>query len=95
MKFKPLRDHIVVKPEAVKTQTDGGIFIPDAAMDKPIRGEVLAVGTGEVQADNTIRPMGLKVGDVGLFHKEAGIPATIEGMDVLLMREADILGTIE
>ena len=95
MKIRPLHDRIVVKRLAEETTTKGGIIIPDTAKEKPIEGEVLAVGKGEVQDDGTVRPLDVKVGDRVLFGKYSGTEVKIDGEESLIVREDDILGVIE
>ena len=95
MKFRPLHDRVVVKRVAEEEKTKGGIIIPDTAKEKPIEGEILAVGNGKVQDDGTVRKLDVKKGDRILFGKYAGTEVKIEGIAHLILREDDILGVIE
>jgi chaperonin GroES len=95
MKLKPLNDRVVVKRLEEETKTAGGIIIPDTAKEKPIQGEVLAVGNGKVMEDGSRRPLDLKAGDRVLFGKYAGTDIKVEGEELLIMREDDILAIIE
>ena len=95
MKLKTLNDRVVVKRLEEETKTAGGIIIPDTAKEKPIQGEVLAVGNGKVMEDGSRRPLDLKAGDRVLFGKYAGTDIKVEGEELLIMREDDILAIIE
>ena len=95
MKLKPLNDRVVVKRLEEETKTAGGIIIPDTAKEKPIQGEVLAVGNGKVMEDGSRRPLDLKAGDRVLFGKYAGTEIKVEGEELLIMREDDILAIVE
>jgi chaperonin GroES len=95
MKLKPLNDRVVVKRTEEEEKTAGGIIIPDTAKEKPIQGEVLAVGTGKVMEDGSRRPLDLKAGDRVLFGKYAGTDIKIDGEELLIMREDDILAVVE
>ena len=95
MKLKPLQDRILVKRIEVGEQIKGGIIIPDTAKEKPMEGEVVAVGGGRVKEDGTKQPMDLKKGDKILFGKYAGTEVKIEDEEYLIMREEDVLGIIE
>jgi len=95
MKLKPLNDRVVVKRIEEEERTAGGIIIPDTAKEKPIQGEVLAVGTGKLMEDGSRRPLDVKAGDRVLFGKYAGTDIKIEGEELLIMREDDILAVIE
>ncbi|MBF0139051.1 MAG: co-chaperone GroES [Magnetococcales bacterium] len=94
-KFRPLHDRIVVKRLEQDQKTSGGIIIPDTAKEKPIQGEVLAVGKGAINDEGKLRPMELKVGDKVLFAKYAGTEVKLDGEELLIMRESDIMGIIE
>ncbi|MFY8127961.1 MAG: co-chaperone GroES [Chitinophagaceae bacterium] len=85
----PLHDRVIVKPAAAETKTAGGIIIPDTAKEKPQRGIVVAVGTGKKD-----EPMTVKNGDTVLYGKYAGTEITVDGQDVLIMRESDILAIV-
>ena len=89
MNIKPLSDRVVVEPAAAETKTAGGIYIPDTAKEKPQKGTVLAVGPGKVDEPTTV-----KVGDVVLYGKYSGTELNVEGKDLLIMRESDILAII-
>ena len=97
MKIKPLGDRVVVKPLEALEKSKGGIIVPDTAKEKPQEGEILAVGQGKRLDDGKICPLDVKVGDRVLFGKYSGseVPVKIEGEDVLIMREDEILGVIE
>jgi chaperonin GroES len=95
MKLKPLNDRVVVKRIEEEEKTAGGIIIPDTAKEKPIQGAVLAVGSGKLMEDGSRRPLDVKAGDRVLFGKYAGTDIKIEGDELLIMREDDILAVIE
>ena len=97
MKIRPLHDRVVVKRIEEKETVQGGIIIPDSAKEKPQEGEILAVGTGKRLDDGKLIPLDVKVGDRVLFGKYSGseVPVKIEGDDVLIMREDELLGVIE
>jgi chaperonin GroES len=97
MKIRPLHDRVVVRRIEEKETVQGGIIIPDTAKEKPQEGEILAVGQGKRLDDGKICPLDVKVGDRVLFGKYSGseVPVKIEGEDVLIMREDEILGVIE
>ena len=94
MKIRPLQDRIVVKRVESETQTKGGIIIPDAAKEKPIEGRVVAVGNGKVLKDGTVRPLEVKVGDKVLFGKYTGTEVKIDGQEVLILREDEVLAIL-
>ena len=89
-KVKPLGDRVLVEAAAAEEKTAGGIIIPDTAKEKPQRGKVVAVGTGKMNDDGKVTPLHLKVGDSVLYGKYGGTEITIEGKDLLIMRESDI-----
>ncbi len=91
--IKPLGDRVVVKPEPAEEKTASGLFIPDTAKEKPQRGTVLAVGPGKVENGNKI-DMTVSEGDTVLYGKYSGTEITMDGDDVLIMRESDILGIV-
>ena len=95
MNIRPLQDRVVVKRMPEETTSAGGIVIPDSATEKPSRGEVLAVGNGKVNSNGDVRPLDVKVGDKVLFGKYAGTEVKVDGDEVLIMREEDILGVLE
>ncbi|MBR1945812.1 MAG: co-chaperone GroES [Alphaproteobacteria bacterium] len=95
MKFKPLFDRVLVKRMAEDTKTAGGIIIPDTAKEKPSKGEVVAVGTGDRNEQGVTIPMTVKVGDKVLFGKWSGTEVKIDGEELLIIKEADVLGILE
>jgi chaperonin GroES len=95
MNLKPLHDRVLVKRLEEEEITKGGIIIPDTAKEKPIKGEVVAVGPGKVADDGKTIPMSVKAGDKVLFNKYAGTEVKIDGVEHLVMREDDILAIIE
>lgn len=97
MKIRPLHDRVVVRRIEEKEAVQGGIIIPDTAKEKPQEGEILAVGQGKRLEDGKIFPLDVKVGDRVLFGKYSGseVPVKIEGEDVLIMREEEILAVVE
>tara|TARA_B100002051_G_C16166000_1_gene360504 strand:- start:146 stop:433 length:288 start_codon:yes stop_codon:yes gene_type:complete len=94
MKFKPLHDRVVVKRIDSDEKSAGGIIIPDTAKEKPSEGEVLAVGPGEMTEDGKLKPMNVKSGDKILFGKWSGTEVKLDGHDVLIMKESDIMGIL-
>jgi chaperonin GroES len=95
MKFRPLHDRVVVRRLEEDTKTAGGIIIPDTAKEKPMQGEVVAVGPGARDDSGKIIPLDLKPGDRVLFGKWSGTEVKIDGEDLLIMKESDVLGVIE
>jgi chaperonin GroES len=95
MKFKPLHDRVVVKRVEQEEKTKGGIIIPDTAKEKPQEGEVIAVGPGGRNEDGELIPLDVKAGDRVLFGKWSGTEVKIDGEDLLIMKESDLLGIIE
>lgn len=95
MKFKPLRDRVFVKYSSEEEKTAGGLYIPDAAKEKPQKGSVMAVGTGRITEDGKRQPMEVKVGDTILFDKYSGSKIKMENEEYLIIREEDILGIVE
>jgi chaperonin GroES len=95
MKFRPLHDRIVVKRIDDEEKSAGGIIIPDSAQEKPSQGEVVAVGPGGRDESGKLIPIDLKVGDTVLFGKWSGTEVKIDGQDLLIMKESDIMGVIE
>ena len=93
--FRPLHDRILVKSIEAEEKTPGGIIIPDTAKEKPIEGEVLAVGPGARDETGTVQPLDVRVGDRVLFGKWSGTEVIIEGEDRLIMKESDVFGVIE
>jgi chaperonin GroES len=94
MKFRPLHDRVVVRRVDSETKTSGGIIIPDTAAEKPQQGEVLAVGPGTRDEAGKLVALDVKVGDKVLFGKWSGTEVKIDGTDVLILKESDILGVI-
>ena len=92
--FRPLHDRILVKRIEAEEKTPGGIIIPDTAKEKPIEGEVLAVGPGARDEMGTVQPLDVRVGDRVLFGKWSGTEVIIEGEDRLIMKESDVFGVI-
>src|SRR6187402_2987230 len=95
MAFRPLGDRVLIKRVEEEQKTKGGIIIPDTAKEKPAEGKVVAVGTGRVQDDGKVRPLDVKKGDRVLFGKYSGTEVKVEGEELIIMREEDILGVIE
>ena len=95
MKLQPLNDRIVVKRTEEEEVTKGGIIIPDTAKEKPIQGKVLAVGTGKILDDGNKVPLDVKKGDTVLFSRYAGSDIKLEGEELLIMREDDVLAVVE
>ena len=95
MNIKPLHDRVIVKRKEAETTTASGIIIPDTAKEKPIEGEIVAVGKGKTKEDGTIIALDVKVGDRVLFEKYSGTEVKVEGQDYILMREEHIVGIIE
>ena len=95
MKFKPLHDRVVIRRIEGEEKTKGGIIIPDTAQEKPQEGEVVAVGPGARDEAGKLIPIDLKAGDRVLFGKWSGTEVKIDGDDLLIMKESDILGVIE
>jgi chaperonin GroES len=95
MKFRPLHDRIVVRRIDAEEKTAGGIIIPDTAKEKPQQGEVVAVGPGARNEQGQIVPLDVKAGDTVLFGKWSGTEVKIDGEDLLIMKESDIMGVLE
>ena len=95
MKIRPMHDRIIVKRLEEERKTASGIVIPDTAAEKPDQGEVLAVGNGKVLDDGKVRPLQVKVGDKVLFGKYSGQSVKVQGEEILVMREEDVMGVIE
>jgi chaperonin GroES len=94
MKIKPLADRVIIKPATPEERTKGGIILPDTAKEKPVVGEVVAVGPGKVSEEGKKVPMEVKVGDKVLYGKYSGTEVTYEGDEYLIMREADIFAIV-
>ncbi len=95
MKFHPLHDRVAVKRVAEEEKTKGGIIIPDTAKEKPMEGEIVAVGSGARDEHGKIVPLDVKAGDRVLFGKWSGTEVTIDGVELLIMKESDVLGVLE
>ena len=95
MKFRPLQDRVLLRRLDEESKTAGGIIIPDTAKEKPMEGEVIAAGPGARGEDGTLHPLDVKVGDRVLFGKWSGTEVKIDGEDLTIMKESDILGIIE
>lgn len=94
MKIRPIHDRVLIKRVKEETKTKGGIYIPDTAQEKPIEGEVVAVGRGKILEDGTVRALEVKKGDRVLFGKYSGTEIKIDGEEHLMMREEDILAIV-
>lgn len=94
MKFRPLHDHVLVRRIEAAEKTAGGIIIPDSAQEKPQEGEVIAIGTGTRAEDGTVTPLDLKASDKILFGKWSGSEVKLDGEDLLIMKESDVLGIV-
>ncbi|WEK45702.1 MAG: co-chaperone GroES [Candidatus Andeanibacterium colombiense] len=94
MAFRPLHDRVLVRRIEAEEKTAGGIIIPDSAKEKPSEGEIVSTGTGARAEDGTITPLDVKAGDRVLFGKWSGTEVKIDGEDLLIMKESDILGVI-
>ena len=95
MKFRPLHDRVVVRRIEEETKSAGGIIIPDTAKEKPMQGEIIAVGPGARDDSGKLVPLDVKKGDKVLFGKWSGTEVKIDGQDLLIMKESDILGVLE
>jgi chaperonin GroES len=95
MKIRPLHDRVVIRRMEEERTSAGGIVIPDSAAEKPIQGEVIAVGNGKILDNGEVRALDVKVGERVLFAKYSGTEVKIEGEDYLVMREEDIMGVVE
>jgi len=95
MALRPLHDRVILKRMEEEKISAGGIVIPDSAAEKPMRGEVIAAGTGKILEDGKVRPIAIKVGDKVLFGKYSGTEVKVDGEELLVMREEDIIAVIE
>jgi chaperonin GroES len=95
MKIRPLHDRVIIKRLEESRTSPGGIVIPDTATEKPIRGKVIAVGTGRITEKGEVRPLDLKKGDTVLFGKYSGTEVKVDGDELVVMREDDIMAVIE
>jgi len=95
MKIRPLHDRVIVKRMEEERVSAGGIVIPDTATEKPVRGQVIAAGNGKILENGNVRPIAVKAGDKVLFGKYSGTEVKVDGEELLVMREEDIMGVIE
>ena len=95
MKIRPLHDRVIIKRLEEERISAGGIVIPDSAAEKPIQGKVIAVGKGKILEDGNVRPLDVKVGDNILFGKYSGTEVKVDGEELLVMREEDVMAVIE
>ncbi len=95
MNIRPLNDRVIVKRLEEEKTTPGGIVIPDSATEKPVRGEVVVVGAGKALDNGQVRPLAVKAGDKVLFGKYAGTEIKVDGQEILVMREDDIIAVLE
>jgi len=95
MKIRPLHDRVIVKRLESETRSAGGIVIPDSAAEKPVQGKVVAVGKGKILEDGQVRPLDVKVGDKILFGKYSGTEVKVDGDELVVMREEDVMAIIE
>ena len=95
MKFRPLHDRVLIRRVEQEAKTTGGIIIPDTAQEKPMEGDVIAVGPGARGEDGKVHPLDVKAGDRVLFGKWSGTEIKIDGEDLMIMKESDIMGLLE
>lgn len=95
MKIRPLHDRVVVRRMEDERTTAGGIVIPDSAAEKPMRGEIVAIGAGKILDNGDLRALAVKVGEIVLFGKYSGTEVKINGQELVVMREDDIMGVVE
>jgi chaperonin GroES len=95
MKIRPLHDRVIIKRLEEERTSPGGIVIPDSAAEKPVQGKVMAVGKGKILEDGTVRPLDVKVGDKILFGKYSGTEIKIDGEELVVMREDDLMAVFE
>jgi chaperonin GroES len=95
MKIRPLHDRVIVKRLEEERTSPGGIVIPDSAAEKPVQGKIVAVGKGKILEDGNVRPLDVKVGDKILFGKYSGTEVKVDGEELLVMREEDVMAVIE
>ena len=95
MNIRPLHDRVIVRRKEEERTSAGGIVIPDSATEKPAQGEVLAVGKGKILENGEVRALDVKVGDIVMFGKFSGSEVKVNGEDLLVMREEDIMGVVE
>ena len=95
MKFRPLHDRVLIRRVEQEAKTTGGIIIPDTAQEKPMEGEIIAVGPGARGEDGKVQPLDVKTGDRVLFGKWSGTEIKIDGEELMIMKESDIMGLLE
>ena len=95
MKIRPLHDRVIIKRLEEERTSPGGIVIPDSAAEKPVQGKVMAVGKGKILEDGTVRPLDVKVGDKILFGKYSGTEVKMDGDELVVMREEDVMAVVE
>ena len=95
MKIRPLHDRVVIKRMEEEKASPGGIIIPDSATEKPIKGEVIAVGNGKIQDNGKVQPLDVKVGDTVLFGKYSGTEVKVDSDELVVMKEDDIMAAID
>ena len=95
MKLRPLQDRVLIRRVEPETKTSGGIFIPDTAQEKPMEGEIVAVGPGVRDENSKLQPLDVKAGDRVLFGKWSGTEVKLDGEDLMIMKESDIMGVID
>jgi chaperonin GroES len=95
MKIRPLHDRVIVKRLESETRTAGGIVIPDSAAEKPVQGKIVAVGKGKILEDGSVRALDVKIGDKILFGKYSGTEVKVDGDELVVMREEDVMAVIE
>ena len=94
MSFRPLHDRVLIRPIEVDQKTAGGIIIPDTAKEKPMQGEVVAVGKGKRLEDGRLQPLGVKVGDKVIYGKWSGTEVKLAGADLVILKEEDLFGIL-
>ena len=94
MKFQPLHDRLLLKPLAAETKTKSGIIIPDTAQEKPMQGEVVAVGKGKRMEDGRLEPLGVKAGDKVIYGKWSGTEVKLDGVEHVILKEEDLFGVV-
>jgi chaperonin GroES len=94
MSIRPLHDRVLVRRSEEETTTAAGLVLPGSASEKPVTGEVLAIGNGKILTDGTVRPLDVKVGDTIIFGKYSGTEVKLDGEELLVMREEDIMGVV-
>ncbi len=95
MSIRPLHDRVIIRRKEEERTSPGGIVIPDSATEKPIRGEIIAVGNGKLLENGDVRPLDVHVGDEVLFGKYSGTEVKVDGEDLVVMREDDIMAVVE